>query len=96
MKIIAVKHHVAIIVTNLASKFEDNIDFMKLEDLKQDIKESEVRPTLGKYWLHVPNTRLIVSKSSAVECERVLVIKKSDYIKLGNTCTVQVLNSGVR
>lgn len=52
-----------------------------------------VNPTLGKYWLHIPNTRLLVEKLN--NDYRKITVWKSFQIKMDSVCSVKLSEAGV-
>lgn len=52
-----------------------------------------VKPMLGKYWLSIPNTRLLI-ETGALE-SRKITVWKSTYLSSGSTCNVIIKNTGV-
>lgn len=67
-----------ILVTNLAIK---NCDFT-----------NDVKPAIGKYWFHIPNTRLMITINQQQMC---LSIAKSVYIPLNEKCILNIDDYGV-
>ncbi|CAL7947757.1 unnamed protein product [Xylocopa violacea] len=54
---------------------------------------SEVTPTLGKYWTHVPNTRLLLEKVRPGS--RKLSIWKSSQVEEKLSCNLRISDSGI-
>ncbi|XP_046680765.1 DNA repair protein RAD51 homolog 4-like [Homalodisca vitripennis] len=96
MKVMATEYHILFIVVNLASTFVEAevCDNEGAED-NRDAITSDVRPMLGKYWLHAPNMRLLVSKLNSEAAQRLIRVTKSTYLQTGASCVVCVSEKGV-
>lgn len=71
-------------VTNLA---------VKNCDLSNDFK-----PAIGKYWFHIPNTRLMITtiiNPQQQQQQMYINITKSVYIPLNEKCILNIDNFGV-
>ncbi|XP_012272480.1 DNA repair protein RAD51 homolog 4 [Orussus abietinus] len=87
-KYLANEFHISLITTNLITKWRE-VDGL-LEVKNQNVT---MKPTLGKYWLHVPNTRLLIKKLQTET--RQITVWKSSQLKLHSSCTVNITDSGV-
>ncbi|XP_060875683.1 DNA repair protein RAD51 homolog 4 isoform X1 [Metopolophium dirhodum] len=70
-----------ILVTNLAVK---NCDFT-----------NDFKPAIGKYWFHIPNTRLMITTIINQQQQMCINIPKSVYIPLDNKCILSINDYGV-
>lgn len=69
-----------ILITNLAVK---NCDFI-----------NNFKPAIGKYWFHIPNTRLMIT--SIINQQQMCInISKSAYIPLDYKCILSINDHGV-
>lgn len=79
-----------VIVTNILSQWSEIDGFV----LNQQTNPISVKPVLGKYWLHVPNTRLLIEHQDNET--RTISVWKSTGLELELNCKVQIDNSGVK
>lgn len=93
MKALATEYHVLFIEVNLASTFVET-EFGEAETNDQ-VSTNDVRPMLGKYWLHAPNMRLLISRLNNEVPQRLIRITKSTYLPLGASCVVSISEQGV-
>lgn len=70
-----------ILVTNVAVK---NCDFT-----------NDYKPAIGKYWFHIPNTRLMITTIINQQHQMRINIQKSVYIPLDNKCILSIDVNGV-
>lgn len=90
------KNDATILITNLALK---NCDFATKinEDLlyHQHKGKIDLKPAIGKYWFHVPNTRLmlttILNKQKNIHIHNI----KSVYIPINEKCILSIDDKGV-
>ncbi|CAH1736479.1 unnamed protein product [Aphis gossypii] len=69
-----------IMVTNLAVKTSDSTNYFK--------------PAIGKYWFHIPNTRLMIT--TIINQQQMCInITKSAYAPLNEKCILNIDNFGV-
>lgn len=69
-------------VTNLAVK---NCDFT-----------NDFKPAIGKYWFHIPNTRLMITTILSQQQQQMCInIAKSVYIPINEKCILSIDNCGV-
>lgn len=91
----ATEFHMLFIEVNLVTNFvETEVCGGELEEESRDLLH-EVRPLLGKYWLHGPNTRLLISRLNNEAPQRLIRIIKSTYLPIGSNCIVCVNQQGV-
>lgn len=90
LKKLASSWNCAVIVTNLGAKY-----FEVDEDEEPRRNINEVKPLLGKYWMHVPNTRILISQNGPFTSERTLSILKSDYLESKKTMEISITEKGV-
>lgn len=88
LKQLAWVHNVAVIVTNLGTKHYEDED-----ETSGNREESVIKPFLGKYWLHVPNTRVLISRDT--DLKRIISIHKSDYLDLKKEDEVNITGISV-
>jgi len=69
------------LVTNLAVK---NCDFI-----------IDFKPAIGKYWFHIPNTRLMITSIINQQQKMCINVSKSAYIPLDNKCILNINDYGV-
>ncbi|XP_068085617.1 DNA repair protein RAD51 homolog 4 isoform X2 [Anabrus simplex] len=96
MKYIAQEFHIAFLLVNFATRWHGDVapgDDDENDDGSSDVSET-IKPTLGKYWLHVPSTRLFLEKKSKSD-EVVISVIKSTRIKVGKLCSVVISSRGV-
>ena len=77
------------IITNIISQWSEVDGFV----LDQETKPVTIKPTLGKYWLHVPDTRLLMEQLENEE--RKISVWKSTVLKSQTFCTVNITEAGV-
>lgn len=75
-------------VVNLATSY------VEAEGDQNRTSVTEVRPLLGKYWLHTIGTRLLIQKINNTSDERCIKILKSTYLRVGVSCNVRLQQSG--
>ncbi|GLH07369.1 Putative DNA repair protein RAD51-like protein 4 [Gryllus bimaculatus] len=93
MKHIALECHVAFLLVNLASRHFDEIENLPDPDLTVSSVQTEiVKPALGKQWLHIPSTRLLLKK---VESQVHVSIIKSINIPLCSSCILNIKDEGL-
>lgn len=96
VKYLAQEHHVCIIVVNLASMWveEESTPLLTMDsESASATPQVEVKPVLGKYWNHVPNTRLYIQQCEPPNLRKISVLKSS-HLPPGN-CTVSLSIHGV-
>ncbi|XP_049812665.1 DNA repair protein RAD51 homolog 4 [Schistocerca nitens] len=90
---LAQEHHIAFLVVNLATQYFEADGLLSEGKIKNACEEtknySNVKPALGKYWLHLPNTRLLVEKRPCSQ-EAQITVTKSASIPLGRSCKVNL------
>lgn len=81
-----------VVVTNLAVKCCDFTN--KTSDVKfQQTKQMDIKPAIGKYWFHVPNTRLMLTTINKQQIS--INIAKSVYLPLNEKCMLSIDHCGV-
>lgn len=98
MKALATEYHVLFIEVNLASTLFVETEFGEAEtndEGKDQVSTNDLRPMLGKYWLHAPNMRLLISRLNNEVPQRLIRITKSTYLPLGASCVVSISEKGV-
>lgn len=98
MKALATEYHVLFIEVNLASTLFVETEFGEAEtndEGKDQVSTNDLRPMLGKYWLHAPNMRLLISRLNNEVPQRLIRIIKSTYLPLGASCVVSISEQGV-
>lgn len=97
MKALATEYHILFIEVNLASAFVETEfgDAETNEEGKDQASTNDVRPMLGKYWLHAPNMRLLISRLNNEVPLRLIRVTKSTYLPLGASCVVSISEQGV-
>lgn len=81
-----------VVVTNLAVKYCDFTN--KINDVKyQQIEQMNIRPAIGKYWFHIPNTRLMLTTINKQQIS--INIGKSVYLPLNEKCMLIIDDCGV-
>jgi len=68
-------------VTNLAVKNCDSTN--------------DLKPAIGKYWFHIPNTRLMITTIINQRQQMCVNITKSAYTSLNEKCILNIDNFGV-
>lgn len=90
------KQNAIIVTINLAVK---NCDFTNKinEDLHhQNTGQMDFKPAIGKYWFHVPNTRLMFTTLLKNKQQQLCInISKSTYLALNEKCILSIDNCGV-
>ncbi|XP_054258611.1 DNA repair protein RAD51 homolog 4 [Macrosteles quadrilineatus] len=97
IKSIATEYHMLFLVVNLASSYvnSESAPADKEEEEEKDQVVADVRPMLGRYWLHAPHTRLLVSKLNTEDSHRLVRVLKSTSLPLGKSCVVNISTAGV-
>ncbi|XP_015380310.1 PREDICTED: DNA repair protein RAD51 homolog 4-like, partial [Diuraphis noxia] len=80
LKYLCNKNNATVLVTNLAIK---NCDFT-----------NNVKPAIGKYWFHIPNTRLMISTTTKQQ-QMYINVAKSVYLPLDEKCILSIHEHGV-
>lgn len=84
----ATEYNIAVVITNLGVIFNENEE----EHVGANIQE--VKPLMGKYWQHIPNTRIIITRE-ADAVERRIIVQKSDYLAVNTCTTITITRTGV-
>ncbi|XP_015599093.1 DNA repair protein RAD51 homolog 4 [Cephus cinctus] len=80
--------HIPLITVNLISRWREVDGFAASNE-----NPIVIKPSLGKYWLHVPNTRLMIQKEEKEF--RKISVWKSFQLKLNSFCIVNITTAGV-
>ncbi|KAG8223945.1 hypothetical protein J437_LFUL003753 [Ladona fulva] len=92
---IAVENRIAFILVNLAKKGTDEDTDYSSKYYPVFMTRCQIlKPALGNYWLHVPNLRLYLHKSTCGK-ESNIVITKSSSLPIGKHCKVKFSEKGV-
>lgn len=95
IKCLATDFFISVCLVNIATLYTE-IETPGPEDsaeLQSDVEE--IRPMLGKYWLHTPNTRCFIQKCVDNLSRRTIKIVKSTYLQTGLLCSVKISEFGV-
>lgn len=87
---IAKEYYLSIVTVNLIAEWSSAIQKGFCTCSK---KNFNVRPTLGKYWLRIPNTRLLLEKIGVEN--RKLSIWNSFQLEANLACTLTISDSGI-
>lgn len=86
------KKNATVIVTNLAIKCCDFTNKIN-DDKYQQIEQMDIKPAIGKYWFHIPNTRLMLT---TIKRQQIGInIAKSVYLPLNEKCILNIDDCGV-
>jgi len=88
------KQNATILITNLAVRNCDFTNKINGDLYCQHIGEYDYKPAIGKYWIHIPNTRLMLSKTN-IKQEICVNISKSIYLTLNEKCVLHINDCGV-
>lgn len=92
LRFVAAECHVAVLVTNLVTSW--TADHANDEEEGERVAETHRQtPALGKYWAHIPETRIAVKKIENSR-DRLMVIVKSTGQPYGKTANVSLTTSG--
>jgi hypothetical protein len=61
----------------------------------QCTNQLDFKPAIGKYWFHVPNTRLMFTTILKNKQQICIHISKSAYLSLNENCILQIDDCGV-
>lgn len=90
------KNNSTVLVINLAIKLCDFTN--KINDgicYQQVIGQTDYKPAIGKYWFHVPNTRLMLTTLLNAQEQICIDVVKSVYIPINEKCILTIDDSGV-
>ncbi|KAI4486433.1 hypothetical protein M0804_005803 [Polistes exclamans] len=90
-RFIANEFNIPIIIVNLITHWTLPNDRSSGSATKET--QTLVNPALGKYWLHIPNTRLLIEKLN--NNYRRISVWKSFQIKMDSVCNVKLNEAGV-
>ncbi|XP_066901980.1 DNA repair protein RAD51 homolog 4 [Halyomorpha halys] len=88
LKQMATEHNIVVVLTNLGVIFNENEE----DHVGSNIQE--VKPLMGKYWQHIPNTRIIITRD-ADAIKRRMIVQKSDYLAVNTSTTITISRTGV-
>lgn len=89
LRFIASEYNISIITTNLVTYWnEENAIF-----LKNGVNIKSLKPTLGKFWLRIPNTRLLIEHKENEE--RQVTVWKSCDLQIGTSCDIKITYDGI-
>lgn len=86
------KKNATILVTNLAVK---NCGLTNKIYSDQLSGYNDLKPAIGKYWFHIPNTRLMITKTMDKQHIIHINITKSVYVPLNEKCILTIDNCGI-
>ncbi|XP_050428382.1 DNA repair protein RAD51 homolog 4-like [Adelges cooleyi] len=86
------KNKSIVLLTNLAVK---NCDFSNEDVTSLSTKQTEYKPAIGKYWLHVPSTRLMLTSKQSQQYVINVTISKSVNLPINKNCILTLNNKGV-
>ncbi|KAK2581172.1 hypothetical protein KPH14_007979 [Odynerus spinipes] len=90
-RFIANEFYIPIVIVNLITQWSSSCD--KGNAHSKEEAQKVVKPTLGKYWLHVPSTRLLIEKLN--NDYRKVTIWKSYQMKMDSACNVKLAAAGI-
>ncbi|KAF7388138.1 hypothetical protein HZH66_010905 [Vespula vulgaris] len=90
-RLLANEFYIPIIIVNLTTQWTPLSDKSSGSATKET--QTLVNPTLGKYWLHIPSTRLLIEKLN--NDYRKITVWKSFQIKMDSLCSVKLSEAGV-
>lgn len=84
-----------ILIINLAVK-NCNFTCKTNEEAQiQNTRKLDFKPAIGKYWIHIPNTRLMLTKINSQQQQICVHIAKSVYVPLNEKCILSINDGGV-
>ncbi|KAK3922940.1 DNA repair protein RAD51-like protein 4 [Frankliniella fusca] len=98
IKYIAHEHFVSIVIVNLASLWVEEESAPLVHDeneAESSVPVIDIKPALGKYWAHIPNTRLYIEQCGNSNVRKITVMK-STHLSLGSFCNISVSSEGVK
>lgn len=92
LKYLCLRQNATILVTNLAIKHNNFTENKHV--LNQDTEQIHFKPAIGKYWNHIPHTRLMITTEIN---KQTLYINnaKSVHIPMNKKCILNIDDSGV-
>lgn len=86
------RQNATIVVTNLAIK---HCNFTINEHVfNQDTEQINFKPAIGKYWIHIPHTRLMIT--TEINKQTMYISNaKSVHIPINKKCILNIDDSGV-
>ncbi|XP_022183825.2 DNA repair protein RAD51 homolog 4 [Nilaparvata lugens] len=95
MKRISVTYQTVFVTVNLATSFIDNDD-LDGQQTADVCWYGDIRPKLGKAWMHMPASRLLMHRESSMpDHERIVTLIKSTDLQLAKKCVLKVTSSGL-
>jgi len=89
------KQNAIIVAINLAVKNCDFTNKINEDEHQQYMGLMDYKPAIGKYWFHVPNTRLMFTPIPNKPQQMCINISKSTYLALNEKCILRIDNCGV-
>uniref|UniRef100_A0A0A9Z1L7 DNA repair protein RAD51 4 n=1 Tax=Lygus hesperus TaxID=30085 RepID=A0A0A9Z1L7_LYGHE len=100
LKKLAVCHHLVILLVNLGTRWNQEEEFDgdcgddESKPSNRGEQEDSLKPAMGKYWAHVPNTRLFLVRDQSDSSTRTLIVQKSEYLASGKTSKFVINHNG--
>ncbi|CAH0382110.1 unnamed protein product [Bemisia tabaci] len=101
MRFISKQFHLLFLVVNLATKVFDPEACLEHSDeapVEPNTPFKDLRPLLGRYWLHVPSTRLLIHRiddRNLHDTTRTISVLKSSSIPIFSSCSVTIAKEGI-
>ncbi|XP_033224740.1 DNA repair protein RAD51 homolog 4-like [Belonocnema kinseyi] len=89
LRFIASEYNISIITTNLVTSWNEETAIF----LKNGVNIKSLKPTLGKFWLRIPNTRLLIDRKENEE--RHVTVWKSCDLQIGTSCAIKITYDGI-
>ncbi|KAJ9595701.1 hypothetical protein L9F63_013114 [Diploptera punctata] len=99
IKYIVTEYHLAFLIVNLATRIDDDAaaatgeGYCQLSNRGTTVIEG-MRPAIGKSWLDVPCTRLMIHKINSGEMRQITVVK-STYLPTEKQCKMEIKARGI-
>ncbi|KAF6207036.1 hypothetical protein GE061_018274 [Apolygus lucorum] len=97
LKRLAGSHHLAVVLVNLGTRWSQDEEFegeSRDDESNRGEQEDSLKPAMGKYWAHVPNTRLFLVRDQPDSSARTLIVQKSEYLASGKTSKFVINHNG--
>ena len=95
VKSIASEFFITFCIVNIATLCTETDNSIPEDCVELQSGTEEIRPMLGKYWLHTPSTRCFIKKCVGNMTRRTIKIVQSTYFKTGSLCNVEVGEFGI-
>lgn len=89
------KQNATIVVTNLAIKNCNLTNKGNENSFNQYAEQFDFKPAIGKYWIHIPNTRLMFTTEINKQQTICISIVKSSHIPIDKKCILNIDDCGV-